>query len=716
MSMITKKEWDQEEKYLQHVMEVINDDYQQITAQRAERSGDLQNYRRYLWENRRDFNNLYEIAEYEDRLREDLRGYQVVSDRQALLEKAMQMPYFGRIDFRELDQGQAESLYIGLTSIINREKFDILVTDWRAPAASMYYDYEIGPASYLAPDGEIEGHIVLKRQFKVKKGQLILAVDTGIRIDDDILLETLSKSRNPRMQQIVYSIQREQNQIIRDRSSRYLWIQGVAGSGKTSIALHRIAYLLYHRRQHLRAENFVIFSPNQIFLDYISDVLPELGEENTRQFTFFDCAVKTLAPYNLQIEDISEQLESLLSESSDLRTSIANYKMSPEFNSVLTSYLQYLQQLKWRFKKIIFARRCVFTAQDAEYLFNVEYAHLPLAERIEQVVNRIVYLVSSNYKSLNEEKLRQAVLEAFPKINAYTLYRRLFNELNLWEDIGPVSIPNNLKEMSKYTNSSLNKGKLLYEDVAPLMYLQAYLEGLNIDGGVRHVVIDEAQDYTILQLKLLKLMFADADFTVLGDINQAIHPLNRWKIKDASSIFKDKCKVIELNKCYRSTVEIARLADFISPNPNLKIIERRGITPALHQTVPAQLAQALKSLIERLTEHESIAIICKTLKRCQQVKSELEELQLEVKIMTGASRQFSTGLTVLPSYVSKGLEFDAVIIIDADEQNYGGTDNRNLLYTLTTRALHDLHLFAAEPLEILTQAARQELIVLKGER
>lgn len=708
--MISKPEWNEEEKYLNRVMKVIEDDYEQTTAQCDKRSGELNDYRKYLWENRRDFNNLFEIAEYEDRLREDLRGYEVSMHRKKVLERALKMPYFGRVDFIETGEKITDNLYIGLASIINREQFEILVTDWRAPAAGMYYDFEVGPASYTAPDGLIEGEVTLKRQFKIKNGKLVLAVDTGIRIDDEILLQTLSKSRNPHMQQIVYSIQREQNRVIRDRSSRYLWIQGVAGSGKTSIALHRIAYLLYHRSKHLKSDNFIVFSPNQVFIDYISDVLPELGEENARQITFFDCAVKTLANYNLQIEDVSEQLELLMQQKPNKRKQIAKYKMSPEFIKVLDLYLQYLKQFKWKFRNVIFAKRKVFTASDAEYLFNQEYAHLPLSERIEQVKNRIVFLISSKYKSVHEEKLKQAVIEAFPKINAFRLYKKLYHNPQLWSEIGVKDLPKKLDQLCRYTVESLNKGKLLYEDVAPLMYMQNFIEGLNIDATVNHVVVDEVQDYTLLQLRLIRAMFADADYTLLGDINQSIHPLNFWQLAEGSKSFTENCKIVELNRCYRSTIEIAELAKFILPQQKLEIIKREGQKPTLHTIAKDNLMPELVNLLRSLSKYESIAVICKTLSRCKEVYKELEQQGMQVKMLTGSSRKFTNGVTILPSYVSKGLEFDAVIVLDADEATYNSKTERRLLYTLTTRALHDLHFFAQQPLRLLQKALANNLL------
>ncbi len=712
--MISAQAWKQEVLYLDHVMAVIDAEYRLISIQFQNRTAQLHDYRRQLWENRRDFNNLYEMAEYEDRLREDLRGFESIEQRKLLLEKAARMPYFGRVDFQALGEDLVDQLYVGLTSVIEREQFDILVTDWRAPAAGMYYEYEVGPARYEAPDGEISGVIILKRQYKIKNRQLVLAVDTGMKIDDDILLETLSSTRSPKMHQIVLSIQREQNKVIRDRKSRYLWIQGVAGSGKTSIALHRIAYLLYHRRSHLSASSFVIFSPNQIFIDYISDVLPELGEENAQQLTFYDCAYQTLGHFGLRIEDSSEQLEYLFTtDRQDPRHAIAHYKMSESFNQVLSQYVANLNKRQWQFKDVVFAKRMVYSAQEAEKLFNDEYAHVPLSDRLEQVVNRIIYLVGIQYRKVNEERLRQAIYEAAPHVNSLQLYYQLFTDLALWQQLTDVEIPQDLTQIAEFTVRSLDSGNLLFEDTIALLYLQSYIEGLNISGNVRHVVVDEVQDYTILQLEIMKKIFPDADFTLLGDINQAIHPYNQREATAATTVFGADCRQVILNKCYRSTKAIAKLANHILPQPSLEIIEREGVMPVLHRS--KEPSRAIQKIIASLStkNYESVAIIAKTLKHCKQLHAQLAELGIEVKLLTGASRHFATGITVLPSYISKGLEFDAVIIADADCAVYNAEEDHKLFYTLATRPLHELHFVAHNPLTTLLEAATAGLLTIE---
>ncbi len=699
MSKISEQEMNIEQKYISNVLEVLRSEYSKLEKQFDVKSNYLKDYRRYLWENRRDFNNLFEIAEYEDRLREDIRSYEVISSRIKILEKALDRPYFARIDFLEDGLVKSEKVYIGLTSVINKEKFDVLVMDWRAPIASMYYDFELGKAFYHAPDGKIEGEIELKRQFKIKNGNLLLAVDTGIKIDDLLLLETLEKSSNTKMQEIVYTIQKEQNQIIRHNESQSIWIQGVAGSGKTSVALHRIAYLLYHNRKRISAENIAVFSPHPVFIDYISDVLPELGEENAIQLTFYDLAQSLLEKYNLEIKEVND-----VPDYTSTRLNTIKYKTSMNFLEVLNKYIKYLETKRWEFKDVYFANTKVFTAKQAEKLFNEEYAHIPINKRLEQVVNRITYLISMNYKKVNERKLKIAIYENAPDFDSLQLYKDLYTDISLWPKIGVKELPMEFAKICLETLSSIENGELYYEDVAPLLLLKSKMEGINKSNRFLHIVIDEIQTYSFIQIMLLEELFDKATFTYLGDVHQKFGAHDMWEMSDVKEFFLDSIEYFSLNKCYRSTAEIANLAKSVLPESNMEIVERNGEKPKyiLSENHIDSLNYHLENLLRK--EHETIAIIVNNESSAYNLEKDL--VFDNTKVVTGATRKLIKGINIMPAYMVKGLEFDAVVIINTDDL----VSENNLAYTLITRALHDLAIISTRVVEIFDNAIDEGLL------
>ncbi|MFP4457887.1 MAG: HelD family protein [Clostridia bacterium] len=705
MSQISEVEYKLEEKYLETTLKILHDEYMRIEKQYIKRSDSLKDYRRYLWENRRDFNNLFDIAEYEDRLREDIRGYEAISGRRTVIKSALNNPYFARIDFVEKNDKTSDKIYIGITSIIERDNFNIYVMDWRAPVSSMYYDYELGKAQYNAPDGIIKGVITLKRQYKIKNGNLQLAVDTGIKIDDVLLLEALSESSNIKMQQIVYTIQKEQNKIIRDDESETLWIQGVAGSGKTSVALHRVAYLLYHNRKRLDANSIAIFSPHPVFRDYISNVLPELGENNAHQLTFFDFTQNRINQ-EIEVLDISEQYLALENKNKQRMNSIM-YKSGRSFLDVIEKYVLYLEKKAWKFRDIIFAGQLVFSAKEAEELFNEKYSHIPLNKRLDQVVNRIVYLVSLKYKKVNESKLKAVIYENGPQLDAIQLYRDLFLNLNLWVEIGVKHLPENFTSICQNTVKSISNHKLYYEDISPVIYLKHKVEEPLTNSNFKQIVVDEVQTYSVLQLKLFKEIFSEAKFTFLGDIYQNMNPFINWKIDDIEDILNGNINYYQLNRCYRSTMEIAQLAKDVYPESGIEYIDRKGSIPELRmvnkENLLMELNHRLKSMLRE--DNESYAIITNTLKEAKWLVDNLKDY--ETKLITGNSRQLSKNINVLPAHMIKGLEFDSIIYLN---QKTVANKDKAYLYTIITRALHEFNIISTEKMSILDSSVKNGYI------
>ncbi len=701
MGEIAKREFQAEQQYLRRVLHVLRYEQDKLEQMLQKQAGNLQEYRRLLWENRQDFKNLFEIAEYEDRLKEDVRAYQSYVDNQLIMEKAINSPYFARIDFREDGREESEAIYIGLTSVIDRQDFKFLVLDWRAPISGMYYDFDLGEAYYYAPSGKISGNIVLKRQFSIKKGKLILAVDTGIRINDMLLLDALQQSKNVQMQQIVYTIQQEQNSIIRSQE-RYLWIQGVAGSGKTSVLLHRIAYLLYRYKSHLIADNFVILSPNSVFSEYIASVLPSLGEKNARQMTFYDLARHNI-PYEYSIQDYAE----IFLPEAEAGFAASQYKSSPEFFKVLEKYRQYLERKKWQFKDVYYARRKLFEREKLEEIFNNQYADIPLNKRYEYVENRLIFYISTSYKKFNEKRLRENIRQAAPDISAIELYFQLFTEPEIWHEAELGEMPDNFREIAEYSAAQFASARLDYCDLAPILYLKHNLEAPLQNYNIRHVLIDEVQIYSLLQLKLLHEIFHDAQFTFSGDIWQRIRPLVEWQLSDIDFLGLPAMPVFFMNRSYRITAEIGAVAQAILPQAELQLVDRHGDLPTLSVVKTEQeMARVVEQILVDLstTEWRSVGIITDDVKMASLMK---QKIQTESQLINANSKALAEGVNILPADLIGGLEFDSIIYLHSDNP---GKDNRQLAYTIFTRALHRLHIVSLIDDELFESLLEQGLM------
>ena len=474
------------------------------------------------------------------------RGLTSVSyRRQSQLIKLAISPYFGRIDFAEVGLsglGKPEIIYIGITTLTGSDSGEYLIYDWRSPVAGMFYDYERGWSQYQCPAGTISGEIILKRQYKIKNGQMEYMFDADLKIDDEMLQELLGKSVDDRMRTIVNTIQREQNRAIRDVQHPILLVQGTAGSGKTSIALHRIAYLLYRERNRITARNILIFSPNQIFSDYISNVLPELGEDNVLQTTFMDFVYNSKLTIPLDIEDGASQLESLLTNPDGqdfyIRTAGVQYKSSPEFMKVIQNYLAFLTDSLIRdYPAIEFRGRVIFSKADWELLFFKNLAYLSVVERLKQIRRRIQVKLRPMVHELRQEKEHEIVatgeevnertikalarmaarqelrsltevIEQMTTMDSFLLYRRLFEDPALFYRLANgTEVAKDWLMICKQSLTWFDSGWISYEDAIPLLYFQGCLTGFPVKTSIRHLIVDEAQDYTALQFEILQRLF-----------------------------------------------------------------------------------------------------------------------------------------------------------------------------------------------------------------
>jgi DNA helicase-2/ATP-dependent DNA helicase PcrA len=711
-------EWKLENEWLQKVLKEAQKQLDEKLDYKDRFKKDAVETQRELWQELGSVsvtNGMEQIVEFMgfmDRMKAQKRKHEITRGLQEKYERIVQSPYFGRIDFHEKGEEKAEKYYIGISNLIN-EDYDFLIYDWRAPSSSMFYDFETGAASYKCPEGIIEGDITLKRQYKINKGKIEYMFDSNLKIDDEILQELLGKSTDNKMKAIVTTIQREQNRVIRNEEYKNLIVQGPAGSGKTSIALHRIAFLLYKHREKITPQNIVIFSPNEIFNDYISNVLPQLGEDNMYQTTFKEYMHEALGNRLIK-EDSSDMMEYILNskEEPGYKKRIRNirYKSSLEFIDALKQYAAYVEKKDRNFKDIVFRDKLIISSKELKELYYKDYINLPLKRRLEKIRERIFFLLRPYEKErINEiyDELwntgsyidkTEVTEKSITAVRVET--RHIYNEISRITNFDLMDIYRKLfdkmdPEIKYYTLGNLNAQKLNYEDQPPLMYLKGVFGDLPKTSEIKYVIIDEAQDYTPLQYEIFHLLFESASITMLGDLNQSINPfMNVGDYKNISHIFpQDNTCIINLTKSYRSTMEITKFARrLLNKEVTDEYVERRGDEPiVLGFPNEEPIKERILKDIEMYKEEgfKSIGIITRTVKEADEVYSFLKD-KVEVKAVTKDDDEYINGTLVIPSYLAKGLEFDVVLIYNAGNENYNGEEERLLFYTACTRALHKL--------------------------
>jgi DNA helicase II / ATP-dependent DNA helicase PcrA len=730
---LNEKEWEIETKRLSELCDKITTLIKDKNKSMDEYKEDVIEIRRSMWDNTAhvlsgEFDESVEILQYINLMKQEEKSHQHTLEQIKKLEKMVESPYFARIDFVYDEFDEKEKIYIGMFSLIDNESMDILIYDWRAPISSMFYEYELGDASFNVQEKTIKGSVKLKRQYNIVKSKLIYMFDSSIKIDDEILQEILSKNADDKMKNIVISIQKEQNKIIRDEDTRVLIVQGAAGSGKTSIALHRIAYLLYRQKDAgLRSKNVAIFSPNQIFNDYISDVLPDLGEENVHQTTFYEYARSYIAP-EIKLESVHDQMDFMLSRSKEshqykLRRSSIAGKSSLEFLEVLDNYITMLNDHYEYFQDIKFNKTMVISKGELERLYNHDYKNFTPIKRLQKIRDRVNYLLRPltgprlkqlmkqveegeeqefNVKQVSrgllhiELKNLRTNLELMTEVNTFKLFIKLFEDKKFFRSLSGKLNKTLSPELLEYTAGYLKDNRMYYEDIAPYIYFKGMLEGTLHIADIRHVVIDEAQDYSYLQYQIIKRLFKYASFTILGDVNQAINSyMHTADYSTVSEIFSEYgANVMKLDKSYRSTKEIWQLSEHVlASSSNKQPINRSGEKPLLvkvenNDKMKEYVLQKLQELSKQ--GMKSIAVICKTAKQCEELHQSIKVDLKFVNLITSESSRLTAGTCIIPCYLAKGLEFDAVIIFDASKDSYEGEELRKLMYTMCTRALHKL--------------------------
>ena len=670
-------------EYLGYVLDCLRRRLREVQEALDAGAKEIEDMHDYYWE------NYTEMDQY---------GYEEFDNRQALLQqvnanedqrqlrrrfqKMLDSPFFGRVDFTYEGEEEAEEFYIGIGNFSERAGSSPLVYDWRAPVSSLFYDYDKGPASYEAPSGTFRGEISSKWQYKIRNGKMLYEFESDIKIDDEILKAELGSSGEVQLKNIIRTIQKEQNAIIRNTKDRIMVIQGTAGSGKTSVALHRIAYLLYHDRKNLKSSNILILSPNSVFADYISHILPELGEENIQEMSFDLFAYRDLQDTAADCEDKYDLIEKAVLRPEILES--FREKQSRDFTSRLNRFMMELEDGLMNFRDVEYRG---FQKKEAEIirLFYFKFSEIPLLSRMEAVAEYFIdELETLRQRDLSEEE-RAEVEEKFFRMyetrDCYVLYSRFL------EEEGYAPLP----------RRPLEKRRLSYEDVYPVLYLKHCLISCREHRGIKHLVVDEMQDYTWIQYLLLKKLFP-CRMTIMGDRAQTMEDRPQDVLSFLPEIFGRDIRVIFMNRSYRNTVEIAEYANRLAGITDMELFERHGAEVAERKFMSRE--EAFSGVLETWRKDrerlETSAVIFLTEREAREAASwflaELgEELKGEISYLDRNSQSFRKGLTITTFYLAKGLEFDRVYGIFSAEDD--SPLSRQARYITATRALHELAMY-----------------------
>ncbi len=696
-----------ENEYLEKVLILAKEQLKQAQEVVSKKQLELVEIKKEIREDR--IINMYNTDDFEDLLelnQSSMLVTEIVADCDKIkqkincLENLIESPYFARIDFCFEGEEVPEKIYIGRLSLSEEKNREIYIYDWRSPIANVFYQFMLGNAYYNAPCGKVNGEVALKRQYEIKNSKLLYFFNTDVGINDEILKQMLSKNTSPKMKTIVETIQKEQDTVIRDLQSELLMIQGVAGSGKTSIALHRAAYLMYEGLQsRLSANNILILSPNAIFEEYISGVLPELGERNIVSMVFEDILHMILKENIIQPK--RKFLEKMVSNSpyrEKIKRSI-EFKTSERFKQILDQFVLDVPRYEMEFRDIYFTGQRIAEKEEMKN-FVCQHTELPLAIRLEQLENRILEKGLESKKRIRKKEkdlLIQKIKEVI-KLNISNLYRKLW-ENPLYIQLGEKEgFFENIEEIRRNTLKNIKSNFLCFDDAIAVLYLHLKIYGNKEYRDIRQVIIDEAQDYYPLQFEILRMLFKQVKFTVLGDINQTISKQENilFYQQVQKCLKKEKSTLIQLNKSFRCTNEILQFSlQFLNTKPEIQSFNRNGdaVTVMALENKEEYLDKIIRKIVEYKEKgFESICLICKTREACKHLFLKLKS-KIEVQFITDDRVKSLQRTLILPSYLAKGLEFDAVIICDANTQNYSKEGDKNLLYMECTRALHSLSLF-----------------------
>ena len=745
VNILTKKsEQQKEQEHLDHVLSLIQDRIKIVEKSISGAQSEAQNLNAHFFDDLKldydgystSMETALSIHQQQQLLEERQNAWQHATKQLSTLQRLNKRPYFARIDFQEQNE-KPETIYIGLGSFADKND-QFLIYDWRAPISSIYYDGKLGSVTYYAPDGEQEVLMTKKRQFSIKDGQIINMFDTNESIGDQMLINVLNEKSSTQMKSIVTTIQREQNKIIRNTTADLLFVQGSAGSGKTSAILQRIAYLLYRYRGNLVSSDVIMFSPNQLFNDYVKNVLPEMGEQNILQMTYRQFVSRRVPAF--KVESLFDQFED-----QNKNPKIAKFKDSLEFFEAINNYSKHLIKHGVVFKNIYFKdkEKPFFDKdyiKDIYYSFNENYN---LRNRIEATREKLVARLNESISAEAKKAWVAKYLESISKEELNKLYDRPDQEFASSTEeerfLSKKIVINSLKQVLRKVNANsffniraqylaflraipkmidlqqygisekewydhielvkqnFVRKQIKITDISSYLYLYDVITGRRVNYEMRYAFIDEIQDYTPFQLAYLKYNFPRAKFTMLGDLNQAIFT------KDDSLTLLDKVKqlfisekieLIKLTKSYRSTKQITDFTKQILKSGELiEAFDRNGAKPTIWHCDNASAVQKINDiLIANNQEKLTTAIITKTLEEARDLTTKLKSESIKVTLIATANQRLVPGVLVIPSYLAKGLEFDAVIAWQVNNNNYHKDDERQLLYTITSRAMYKLDL------------------------
>lgn len=668
-------------------------------------------------------------------------------------------PYFARIDFKEKIR-DVESFYIGKFGLIDEVKNEEVVIDWRAPLANLYYSGTFGAASYTAPMGEIQGELLLKRKFQVKDGKIVNIFDEGVNelivpvsedgeeLVDEFLKINLEENMSKKLKDVVNTIQREQNEIIRAYKNKPIIIQGSAGSGKTTVALHRLAYLVYTYGDEMNNRNILVVAPNQLFLDYISDILPNLGVSNVKQSTFEElCSTILNIKYKIITKDkkLAHIMECKDEEKIKYITASSKIKGTMTYKTIMDRFIKYLERKSSEVEDILVDEYILFSSKEIKRLYIKDLENLPinkrkdeiskyfkgkLKSRIEEIKEKIenVYFFKikdiKDRKDISEEDKRKEIIKTYDerdkligelktkgskalkeffgnwkKISVVDSYINLYNDEEAFSYVTDNCLPKKLADyMRGEINNNLAAKNIDCDDLTALTYLQLKLEGV-VGENYIHTVIDEAQDYSLMQFNVLKEISKNNSMTIVGDLGQGIYNykgINSWESL-IEKVFSEDATYITLSQSYRSTVEIIEFANRVLEKQELNIkpalpILRHGDEPRVINAKEQEEIRVIDSLLEEIysKNKKTVAIICKTYKECKELHKRLKkESQYKWELIEENQSKLDIDNLIIPSYMTKGLEFDATIVYNCNEDMYRNEVlDKKLLYVALTRALH----------------------------
>ncbi|MGE0269378.1 MAG: 3'-5' exonuclease [Candidatus Omnitrophota bacterium] len=669
-----------ERQHLKSVRTTLRITLESITARVKEYARQIREHKEYLWDNKAGMDHVEKINVQES-VNQAVRTAETVADSSKRIIKLLQNPYFGRIDFKENDVDETLPIYIGIHGFVDEDLGQRLTYDWRAPISTMFYDYEKGRAQFISPGGTVSGEIALKRQYRIREGEMDFMIESSLNIHDEVLQKELSLASDEKMKNIVATIQRDQNSIIRNENSNVLIIQGVAGSGKTSIALHRIAFLLYRFKDDIAAHDILIISPNKVFADFIANVLPELGEEMIPEIGMEELA-RDLLQRAFDFQTFYEQVTLLLEKNDKALRERIQAKASHEFLLKLDEYIAQAESAYFQSTDLIVHKWLVPAWFMAERF--AAYPYLSIQDRLNKISKDIETNIGIYYHYTTTPEECVEIKTAVKKMFKVTTLRGLYKDFFQW-----WGRPEYLK---------LIKGSILeYADVYPLIYLKMRWDGLKTFDHVKHLLIDEMQDYTPVQYAVISKLFT-CKKTILGDANQSVNPFSSSSAEKIGRVFTG-ADCVKLLKSYRSTYEITQFAQAISPNKDLEPVERKGEPPVVRcaadeEAELSEIARVIREFPE--SGFHSLGIILKTQRQAQEFYQTFKGQGLKVYLLTPASDAFRQGILISTAHMAKGLEFDHVIVPQATPLNYKTDIDKKILYIACTRAMHRLTVTAVK--------------------